>query len=306
MVLLGTIHLHCYAQYFSGELHYQLTVVPKSPGINADSLLDLEPGTSSLYLITDRYYKSTYFRDGKQTYSYTYHDETRRMYDEVAGKAYITWRDSRKGNTEFIGAVLHKDSVLTILGHTCFMGERIYEDYRSKTWYTPDLRINPESFRGHEVGDWYRQMKAVGGAMSLKTVTEYPTHVEIMEVVKIVERPVKREEFNLPAKVTVASFSALDKPVDLKPPAQTAIDCYNQKLEAASGSLPPQSYVCYVGFIVSETGAVSHVDPYEEDAYGVYKIAVDIINNCGFEFMPGEIAGEAVSSWVYFPIQFGK
>lgn len=303
-ILLGAIPLQSFAQYFSGELHYQLKIVPKLANLDIDSLMALQPGTESIYLITDKYYKSTYFKNGEQTYSYTYHDETKRIYDEIAGKGYITFRDSRKGNTKFIGSAHYKDSVTVVAGHQCFLAKIIYDDYTSRKFYTTDLRINPDSFKGHEVGDWYQQIKDVNGALSLKTITEYPSHFEVQEVVRLVERPVLRQEFKVPDKEVVASYSALDKQVSLKTPTQANRNCYLEKVNKARNKIQIYSFTSYVEIIVSETGALTHIEPYEKDEYGLFEFAVDIIKNCGLEFSPGQIDNKSISSMVYFPIEF--
>lgn len=295
------------AQQFSGELHYTLKIIPKIRTINADSLLALEQGTSSVYLITDRYYKSTYFRDGKQTYSYTYHDETKRMYDESSDKAYITFRDSRRGNASLIRSIVYKDSIKIIQGHRCFMVERVYETYISKIYYAMDLKINPESFKGHEVGNWYQQIKDVNGALSLMSVNEYVTHVEVNEVIKLVPRLVKREEFDLPKKKVVASVQALDKKAEFIQPTQSLIDCYRKKMGSALEEVEgPVNYTSYIELIVSEEGVISDLSPVEKDEYEFYKVGMDIIISCGFAFTPGEIEGKPISSVVYFPFEFQK
>lgn len=228
------------------------------------------------------------------------------MYDEVAGQSFITFRDSRKGNTEFIGSVQYKDSVQTIAGHTCFMVKRVYENRTDRAYYATDLRIDPEGFRGHEVGDWYRKIKEVNGALSLKTIAEHSTHFEIREVIKIIERPVARSEFDLPAKTIVASHHALDKQVELKSPTRATFTCYNNKVATGVKKLSGQSFTSYIRFIVTEGGAIQNIEPYKEDEHGMFKIASDIIKSCGLEFVPGHIDGKPVSSLVYFPVKFGK
>jgi hypothetical protein len=292
------------AQYFSGELTYSIKIIPKKANLNVDSMLNLQPGTQSSYLIRDHYYKSTYYREGKQTYSYTYHDDTKRMYDDELEKDYITFRDSRKGNSSRIRSIIYKDSIKVIAGHPCFMVERIYESHISKTYYTQDLKIDPETFQGHQVGDWYNQIKEVNGSLSLGTISEYATHVEEHLVSKINERKVGREEFNLRAKPIVASYSALDKNVTLNNPTNETLNCYREKIAAASKFNIKEKVTVYVSFIISPDGSISHVEPYEPDETGLHVIAVDIILNCGLKFTSGEIAGEPVSSLTYFPIEF--
>ena len=142
------------------------------------------------------------------------------------------------------------------------------------------------------------------GALSLMSVSEYATHIEIHEVIKIIPRVVKRVEFDLPNKLVVASSLALEKGAELIAPTKATIECYQKKMRTAP--VMENNYICYVGFIVSSEGIISNVEPYEKDELGLYKIATDIIATCGLKFSPGQIEGKAVSSLVYFPIEFQK
>lgn len=304
LLIIFTTSAH--AQFFSGELQYDKRIVPKVQGLNVDSIMALEPGVST-YWIAEGYYKTMYRKDDKDFYSYTYHGDTKRMFDENAEKDYITFRDSRKPNSTRIRSIIYKDSTKNIAGHTCFMVERIYENYISKTYYAQDLKINADSFKDHATGDWYFQIKEVDGALSLGSVLEYATHYDISEVIKITPRTFKPADFALPpGKIVVASSNALDKEVELEQPTTEAINCYRQKLGSSLEAMPSANYVAYVGFIVTSDGGIKHVEPYEEDEYGFYKVAVDIISSCGLKFFPGTLEGKPVDSWVYFPIEFKK
>ncbi len=293
-----------HAQFFSGELVYEYQIIAKKKGLDIDSMMTASLGTPKTYLITSQYYKTIYFKDGRTSYSYTYHGDTKRMYDDYVNKDYVTFRDSRKGNTSMIRSIVYKDSVKTVAGHRCFMTERIYENYIQKTYYATDLRIDAESFKDHEVGNWYNEIKLVNGALSLMSITEYATHTEIHYVSKIIPRALKPKDFEIPAKkILVASFEALDKEVDVKPISLASEACFRKKFSEVT-SQSKDRYTSYVGFIVSDVGKISHIEPYEQDEFGYYKIAVDIISNCGLEFIPGQIKGENVSSWLYFPVNF--
>lgn len=302
---IGLSPLAADAQFFSGELSYKKRIIAKTPTFNADSATNADLGTEMTYLITRHFYKSVYFKEGKEVYSYTYHDDAKRLYDEYADTEYITYRDSRKGNTSMIRSRVYKDSVRMVAGHPCFMTEAIYENYILKTYYATDIKIDPESYKGHEVGNWYNSIREVGGALSLMSISEYTDRVEILEVVKITPRPLTSTDFKIPPnKLVVASAVALDRRVQMQSPSLATQACFEKKFEEAPAT--DKEIVSYVTFIVSDQGVVSHITPYEEDEYGYYEIAVDIISSCGLEFNPGEIAGEPVSSLVYFPVSFGQ
>ena len=306
LTIVGLVLLHkLYAQYFTGEVVYSIKTIPR-PGVNADSLVHSQPGDTSVYLIGDRHYKSSYFRDGKPTYSYTFHDETKRMYDEEEGKPYITWRDSRKGDHTMVRSTIYKDSSTVILGHPCYMVEYIYRDHVSKTYYTDNIRINYEAFKGHEVGNWYQIMKEVNGSFGMRTVTIYPTHTEVQEVTEMKQRDVKHGEFDLPSsKPVVASFSALDSQVEMREPTDRLINCYRYNLQKAPELHGrTKSHTVYVRFMLSDKGEIQMVSAVGNDEYGLHKLAVEIITTCGFEFTTGTIENKPVSCEVYFPIEF--
>lgn len=293
------------AQFFSGELSYKKKIIAKTSKFNVDSAMSADIGLEMTYLITRHFYKSIYFKKGKEVYSYTYHDDTKRMYDEYPEKDYVTYRDSRKGNTSFIRSRVYKDSIRQVAGHSCFMTEVIYENYILKTYYATDLSIDPESYKGHEAGDWYNRIKEVEGALSLMSISEYSDRIEILEVVKITPRELGPRDFKISStKSLIASYSTLDKRVEMKSPSLATQTCFQKKFAEAPAS--KGKVVCYVTFIVSENGKISHIEPYEIDEQGYYEIAVDMISSCGIEFTPGEIGGNPVSSLVYFPVSFGE
>lgn len=302
-----SVHFSGVAQFFSGEQEYRVQIIPKKEGLDVDSVLALQPGTSSRYLITDGYYKSVYYRDGAPTYSYTYHGDTKRMFDEYVDKDIISFRDSRKANNVKIRTIIYKDSIKTIAGHRCFMVERVYETYINKSYYTLDLKINTESFKDHAAGDWYNQIKEVDGALSMGSVTEYPTHYEVHEVEKVTFRKLMPADFDLPKdKLVVASAYALEKQVALEKPSTQTIQCYQQQMQAAVGDRESVNSTVYVAFIVTHDGKLTHIEPDEEDENGFHTVAVNIMKTCGLKFTPGEIDNKPVDSLMYFPIEFSK
>ncbi len=295
-----------FGQYFSGDLVYKKSIIAKDPKVDVLKLMSDGLGTDMVYTIMNGYYKSVYLRDGAMTYSYIYHADDKRMYDETATEAYITFRDSRKANSgRIIRSTVYYDSVKTISGHPAFMVERIYEGHIDKTWYAKDLRIDPESFNDHKVGNWYDQIKEVDGALSLGSHTEYPDRIEIFEVVEVKPRVLSKSDFKLPPKIAIPSSEALDKKVQLVTPGPNSVQCYKLHL-AKAPALPVQPLTIYISFILSERGKLSDVTALGKGYEDFKAIAKDIISSCGLEFVPGEINGERVTSRVIFPIVFGE
>ncbi len=305
LLFVYTLPLSLSAQFFSGEITYETKIIPKSDTLNLEEIMELKHGTIASYVITSKHYKSSYFKDGKYSYSYTYIDETKRMYDDYADKPYITYRDSRKVNFEYYGSQIFKDSTTTILGHECYMVATDSEYGKSKTYYSDKIKVDYSGFEGHQVGNWYNKLKEVDGAITMKTVTELETHYEIQEAVKIDRRKVKMKEFELPKKPIAASFTALDSNAEMRPPSDQQIQCYQQKTGEASKE-GGEKFTSYVSFLLQKDGEIKFIEPYQKDPEGLYKAAVDIVENCGFQFSPGKIDGKSVDSQVFFPVEFLK
>ncbi|PTB94072.1 hypothetical protein C9994_12405 [Marivirga lumbricoides] len=292
-----------YAQYFSGEITYEVKIKPKSDTLDLKEIIEQNHGTTTSYIITAHNYKSTYYKDKKYSYSYSYDDKTQRMYDDHTDKPYITFRDSRKSNFEYYGSQIFKDSTAAILGHDCYMVMSESEYGVAKTYYSDDIKVDYANFEGHKVGNWYNKLKEVDGAIPLRTVTEFDLYFEIREAIKIEERKVKPKEFKLPQKPLAASFTALDKQIEMQPPSQQQIQCYQQKVNSVSVQRGEKTTIL-VSFLLEKNGKIKFIKPLEEDAEGLHKIAVDIVTNCGFQYTPGIIAEEPVDSEAYFPVVF--
>ncbi|WP_422006413.1 hypothetical protein [Roseivirga pacifica] len=308
LLLILLIPFFVQAQDFSGEITYEIRIVPKSDTIGIDTsglkeLIAREDGTTVSYIIGAKRYKSTYYKDGKYSYSYTYDNETKRMYDDYAGKPYITFRDARKPNYEYGDSEILEDATTKVLGHESYMVITESEYGLTKTYYSEDIRVDYTDFEGHNVGNWYNKLKEVDGAIALKTTTEYGLYYEIREAVKIKKRKVKDKEFELPDKPIAAAFSALDEKFDLLPPTQAQLDCYQEKTVSNSKS-GGEKYTSYITFILETDGTMKYAEPLEEDKDGLYKVALDIVLNCGFQFKIGKIDGKPVNTQIHFPVEF--
>lgn len=305
LLLLMLVPVISYAQYFSGEITYQIEIVPKSDTIDLKDIMEMKHGTKAKYVITSKKYKSTYFKNNEYKYSYTYDDKTKRMYDDYSEKPYVTFRDSQKENYKYFGSNIYKDSTITVLGHDCYMVLTKSEYGTSRTYYSDDIRVNYSDFEGHLVGNWYSKLKEVNGAITLKTITERETHFEIQEAIKIIERNVNDSDFELPDKPVAAAFTALDSRVELVQPTPEQLQCYQEKVIKAS-SKEGKKYICYMSFLLRKDGTIGYIEPYKKDDSGFHLVASDIIQNCGFQFQPGIINGQPVDSQVFFPVEFLK
>lgn len=302
--LVGTTSLS--AQNFSGEIIKQTTIMAKQEGLDTDSILNAKLGDTSVYLITDGYYKSVYQKNGKMTYGYTYRKGENKMFDEDAELPYITYRDARKSSGPMADWQVFADSTITVLGYECFLVKQEYETHTSYSYYTNELKVRYDNFEGHQVADWYNRLKDLDGAQLLKVVSEYPEYTEISEATRVDVRAVEISEFDLPInKPVFASYQALDENVGMGEVTQELATCYNSKVtEASNTDSPTTKYTVYIRVVVSENGSLNLAKATEEDEHGFYKVALDIVENCGLQLTPGKIDGKAVSSETFFPIEF--
>jgi hypothetical protein len=294
------------AQDFTGQISFIRRIIAKDNTVNVDSLMDGTLGDSSVYTLSGPYYKTTFFRKGKPTYTYTYHHAAHRFYHELPYNTYITYEDSRRKHDSLTSLTLHRDSITTILGYKCFVAHKVSENSTGKAWYSDQIRINPETFKGHNAADWYKELKLTNGCFNLKSVSEHGNYIEVFEAVRVIRKKIDEKFFQLPAvKPVVASYSTLDKEPGMKEISPQAQECYDLKAKTAPVAFHRSREVsCVVLFIVTADGKIQHVHPYEKDDYGLHKIAVDVVKNCGIEFTPGEIDGKPVSSEFYMIVGF--
>lgn len=302
-ILLFIFPFYGNTQDFTGEITYETRIIPKSDSVDLTEIIEKKQGNTSSYIINSESYKTILYENGAFTYSYTYDSDTKLMYDENAGQPYITYRDATKANNESYSSQTYKDSIAVILGYEAYLTIRESEYGRSKSYVSAELKVNYEKFEGHEVGNWSNHLKEHDGAMTLRTITEYDAFLEVKEAVKVVKRKIKPIEFKIPKKPIGASFTALDEHADIEKPTEAQIQCYQNKVQGISKS-EGERYTTYVTFLLEKDGTIQFVDTFEKDEDGLYEVAIDIIKNCGFTFIPGKIKGEPVASQVFFPVEF--
>lgn len=296
------------AQDFNGEILYEIRIIPKHKNLNLDSLWSTKKGDQVRYRITNSFYESAYLKEGKKTYSYSYNNVSKRMYDNYADKKYITYRDSRKSITEYYSSKMNKDSLISILGMTCYPVEYESDFGNTTSYYSEDLRIEYSSYKDHKVGNWYEKLKKVDGSLPLKLITEHATYTEIQEAVKISEIDLNASDFSLPSnKIIVASASALDKKVEMIQPPKSKVRLYQRLIKDAMKKANfKDTYKCYLSLVVRKNGEVDYIEAVEQDEHSLYKSAEELFAQSDFKFIPGQIDGNEVSSLIYFPVEFKK
>jgi hypothetical protein len=198
IILFLLFTINCVSQDFAGEIIYKTRIIPKGSSINADSILDNTSGDSAVFSLSGANYKCTFFRKGVQVYRYIYHHATFRFYTEFPDADYITFSDSRKPHNIPKDFRIYRDSTGRILGYPCYQTEVVYDDHTSKQYYSDRIKVNPETFKGHNASDWYNKLKKVGGSINIMSVDHYKDYIMITEAVRISFRPVAKNMFKLP------------------------------------------------------------------------------------------------------------
>lgn len=306
LVILYTLGIiNCFSQDFTGQIVYKTRIVAKRENINTDSILDATSGDSAIYYISGSRYKCTFFRKGKERYEYIYHHSNFKFYFLYPGIEYITWSDSRKTHDVIRDLKIFRDSTTTILGYPCYTTKKAYDNYISTAYYSDSIKVNPETFRGHNAADWYNELKRTGGSFNIKTVSEYKDYLEITEAILILPMLVNDDLFKLPkGRPVVASAHALDKAVSMTQTKNTPL-CYkfnSAKLQTANPDM--ETLRCMIALVVTADGGITHIRALQEDKYGAFRVAMDIISDCEITFTPGEINGKVVDSECFIPIVF--
>ena len=74
------------------------------------------------------------------------------------------------------------DTTATVMGYELVCKAlQIEEDGVTTVYfYSPKLRVNPESYQKHLLGEWYSYMKATNGALTLKYIITNPKQHFVM------------------------------------------------------------------------------------------------------------------------------
>lgn len=305
VILCLLVALSTFSQEFTGRIIYKTKIIAKHDGTNTDSILDASSGDSAVYYVSGSQYACTFFRHGKERYQYIYHHSKFQFYFLHPGIEYITWSDSRKAHNIVKDFKIFRDSTSTILGYPCYKAEKIYDNYISIAYYSDSIKVNPETFKDHNGADWYNELKRTDGSFNINTISDYKDYLEITEAIQISPMVVSDDIFKLPEnRPIVASAYALDKKVSMLKNKRTS-HCYTSKAsQLQKTNNGTETLRCLIAIVVSADGSIKHVRPQKEDEHGAFRVAIDIIENCGITFIPGEIKGKPVDSECYVPVDF--
>jgi hypothetical protein len=149
--------------WFSGKIIYHNSFATLA-GQDITDRLSPVFGNENLYYISDDNYKA--YTEKKQLLE-LYNGSSNQLQFFMNGKATIM--DAATGTP---GAVVKPlAEKVTIAGYAC-QSLQIDSDGNTTVYYfSPKVRVNPERYAKHQMGDWYTYLKASNGALPLKFVT---------------------------------------------------------------------------------------------------------------------------------------
>ncbi|RZK33417.1 MAG: hypothetical protein EOO57_13225 [Hymenobacter sp.] len=163
-VLLCSFSMAKDGPWFSGKIVYHNTFKTLD-GQDISDKLGPVFGTDDPYYINDNNYKM--YTENKQLVE-LYTGVTNEFRFFMRGQA-MPVMDAAKGAP---GTVKPLTQTATIAGYPCQSLEITNLEEGSKTvyFYAPKLRVNPERFAKHAMGDFYAYLKASNGALPLRMV----------------------------------------------------------------------------------------------------------------------------------------
>ena len=290
-------------QNFSGEILYEEFNSNKDEDYNS-RLGSSENKATSIYLISDEAYKFSQFENDTFKLSYTYDPQTKNLIDEDPNLSYLTFRSSKRSYSKPKNVTILEDSLINILGYSCFPVVLEYKDRTTTKYFSEDVRIKINAFEGHNLGYWYQCLELTEGGISLRSISVFPTKTSITNAIRITERKIKKEEFKIPeSKRLVASGYDLEKPPKLYQPNEDQLKCYRTKLLYGQ-SLVDKETTSIAVFIVTKSGEKEEIKFINSEHKGLDEVTLDILNNCGLSIIPGEMNDEHIDATYYFPVKY--
>ncbi|AII54179.1 hypothetical protein [Hymenobacter sp. APR13] len=160
--LLCILTMAAIGPWFSGKIVYRNSFATLA-GQDITDKLGPVLGYENLYYISGNNYKS--YTDKKQLLQ-LYKGDTNLSTFFLNGKGTITNAD--KGGSDVV--VKHLKETAVIAGYEC-QTLQVDSDGNSIVYYfSPKLRVDPEHYAKHQMGNWYTYLKASNGALPLKFV----------------------------------------------------------------------------------------------------------------------------------------
>jgi hypothetical protein len=180
--------------WFSGKIIYHNTFTTLA-GADVSDKLSPVLGAENLYYISDDNYKT--YTEKKQLLQ-LYTGSTNQSQFFMNGQVAST-TDAATGTPGAVVTPLAQKA--TIAGYPCQSLQIVNDGITTVYFYSPKLRVNPERFAKHQMGDWYTYLKASKGALPLRFTLTNTKQGFIMtsEATTVQAMPLGIEEFTLSA-----------------------------------------------------------------------------------------------------------
>jgi hypothetical protein len=181
-LLLSTITMAAIGPWFSGRIVYRNSFATLA-GQDITDKLSLVLGNENLYYISDDNYKA--YTEKKQLLQ-LYNGKSNQYQFFMNGKSSIM--DATVGAPGAVVKPLAEKA--TVAGYACQSLQIDTDGTTTVYYYSPKVRVDPERYAKHQMGDWYTYLKASNGSLPLKFVvtnrkqgfvmTSEATQVEVM------------------------------------------------------------------------------------------------------------------------------
>ena len=289
---------------FSGKITYEFEYEnPTSQ--NLESLLQDVKIDSILYYVSHKAYKSVCYADGKVYEEYVYDAASKRMLFSMGNRPYYLYlqTDLEKFTASEVLQIEPKDRI-EILGNSAYKTINLYTGEIS--YFSDAIQIDYAEFNAHYFMQWNRILKETNGSIPLKSISQQNGVCIVKTATKIEEIPADEIDFSFnKSQEQVAAYNNLDEVIEFPELKGSGFWCYQAEVEKHSSKLiDGKDYQLTLRFVVHPYGKITHVEVEKSEYDYLNEAAKHIIQNCDLGFKAGKINGNAVSSEIFYPINF--
>lgn len=192
IAVLLIISSNVIAQNFNGYIFYKYTYLD-SAGQDITKSKTQEKGYSleQHYFINDSNYLAL---DENGILIQLYNSYDNNYYFSMDGKV-----SSVNANIEFPPSpkIESNKEKVNVLNYRCKSRIFITELTKTTYFYSKKIAIDPKNFENHRFGNWSKYLSVSKGALPLRIVSAYEDYIQILEAVKVEEKEVPDEKFDI-------------------------------------------------------------------------------------------------------------
>lgn len=107
------------------------------------------------------------------------------LYSMMGGINALMFIDTKENLDSLISYTI-TDTEETILGYDCKLLEIKSTEGLTRYYFSPKIVVNPEDYKNHEYGFWKFSLEVTGGALPLKSISDYED-LKLVTVAKSIE-----------------------------------------------------------------------------------------------------------------------